>query len=188
MADFMEAGRYYTYGEYLKFPQDVRCEIIDGEVFMMSAPTDWHQAMLVELCGQLRDFFKGKECRVRVAPYDVRLFPKSDDSDSVVVQPDLMVICDRSKREDGRACKGTPDFIIEILSASTRSHDLLRKRSLYERAGVKEYWAVGTDAVFIYTLVDGVYVETIHAIPAEPVDIPVGLFDGCVLRFDPDLD
>ena len=188
MADALEDVQYYTYRDYLDFRENVRCELIYGEAFMMSAPSDWHQAMVGELHGQLWNFFKGKLCRVRVAPFDVRLFPKEDDSDDVVVQPDLMVICDKSKREDGRACKGAPDFIIEVLSRSTRSHDFLRKRAIYEKAGVREYWVVGEDAVFKYALIDGVYVETVHPIAAAPVDVPVDLFENCVLRFDPNLD
>ena len=188
MADVLEDAQHYSYSDYLRFPKGTRCELIDGEIFMMSSPSDWHQAMVVELCRQLSNFFHGKSCRVRVAPFDVRLFPKEDDSDDVVVQPDLMVICDKSKREEGRSCKGAPDFIIEVLSRSTRSHDFLRKRALYERAAVGEYWIVGEDAVFRYLLTDGVYAETIHPVAAEPVEVPVGLFHGCVLRFDPNLD
>jgi len=188
MADVLGDVQHYTYRDYLEFPQSTRCELIDGEIFMMSSPSDWHQAMVVELCRQLSNFFHGKPCRVRVSPFDVRLFPKEDDSDDVVVQPDLMVICDKSKREDGRACKGAPDFIIEVLSRTTRSHDFLRKRALYEKAGVGEYWIVGKDAVFKYVPADGVYVETVFPIAAEPVDVPVGLFDDFALRFDPNLD
>lgn len=188
MADVSENVEHYTYRNYLEFPENMRCELIDGEVFMMASPSDWHQAMVVELCGQLRDFFRGKPCRVRVAPFDVRLFPKDDNSDDVVVQPDIMVICDESKRADGRSCRGAPDFIIEVLSRSTRSHDLLRKRSRYEKAGVREYWAVGADAVFKYVLADGVYLETAYPVSTKPVDVPVDLFAGCVLRFDPNLD
>jgi len=187
MADVLENIQHYTYQDYLEFPENVRCELIDGEIFMMSSPSYWHQTMVGELHGQFWNFLRGKPCQVILSPFDVRLFPKEDDSDDVVVQPDLMVICDKSKREDGRACKGAPDFIIEVLSRTTRSHDFLRKRALYEKAEVGEYWVVGEDAVFKYVLVDGVYVETVHPIAAEPVDVPVGLFEGCVLRFDPNL-
>ena len=185
MADALESTQHYTYRDYLEFPADMRCELVGGEIFMMASPSFWHQSVVVDMCGQLRDFFKGKPCRVVVAPFDVRLFAKKNESDDTVVQPDLMVICDKSKYEDGRACKGAPDFAIEVLSDSTRSHDLLRKRALYEKAGIREYWAVGMDLVLQYALVDGAYVETVHPIRAEPLDLPVSLFDGCVLRFEP---
>jgi len=188
MADESEDVQSYTYRDYLMFPASMRCELIDGEVFMMSSPIFWHQAITAELHWQLMNFFRNKTCQAIAAPFDVRLFPERDESDDVVVQPDLMVICDKSKYEDGKACKGAPDFIIEVLSRSTRSHDLLRKRALYERAGVKEYWAVGIDTVFQYVLTDGVYAETIHVIKTEPIDIPISLFDNCILRFEPYMD
>ncbi|MCL2194056.1 MAG: Uma2 family endonuclease, partial [Treponema sp.] len=75
MADVLEDAQHYSYSDYLRFPKGTRCELIDGEIFMMSSPSDWHQAMVVELCRQLSNFFHGKSCRVRVAPFDVRLFP-----------------------------------------------------------------------------------------------------------------
>lgn len=190
MADALEDFRHYTYGDYLEFPEKIRCELIRGEAYMMSSPSYRHQATVVDLCGQLRDFFKGKDCRVVVASFDVRLFPKEgeyDESDDTVVQPDLMVICDISKLEDEKAYKGAPDFIIEVLSRSTRSHDFLRKRSLYEEAGVKEYWIVGTDTVFKYVPAEGGYAETRHTASTEILDIPVDLFDGLILRFDPNI-
>ena len=77
------------------------------------------------------------------APFDVRL-PQGEEKDEEidnVVQPDLVVICDRSKI-DKRGCKGAPDLIIEILSYSTAKKDLNEKFNLYQQAGVKEYWIV----------------------------------------------
>jgi Uma2 family endonuclease len=72
-----------------------------------------------------------------------------------VVQPDLVVVCDRDKI-DKRGCKGTPDLIIEILSYSTAKKDLNEKFNLYEQAGVKEYWVVfqGEGVVEVYQLND----------------------------------
>jgi Uma2 family endonuclease len=85
-----------------------------------------------------------------------------DESDDVVVQPDLMVVCDKDKLKDGKSCKGAPDFIIEVLSETTKSHDLETKCKLYCKAGVKEYWVVGSDAVKVYKFVSGaVEAETI---------------------------
>ncbi|MDR2134319.1 MAG: Uma2 family endonuclease [Treponema sp.] len=132
----------YTYADYLAWETDKRCEIIDGRVYMMSAPSVAHQAISRELLGQFWTFLKGKPCQVFAAPFDVRLFPKEDGSDDTVVQPDLLVICDRSKIADGRACRGAPDLVIEILSPSNTDIPLLSKFTKYLKAGVREYWIV----------------------------------------------
>ncbi len=78
---------------------------------------------------------------MNIAPFDVRL-PRADEADAditTVVQPDIVVVCDRSKLDD-RGCRGAPDWIIEILSPSSAAHDQVRKLALYERQGVREYW------------------------------------------------
>ncbi len=80
---------------------------------------------------------KEKSCRVFSAPFDVKL----SDSPLVIVQPDIMVICDRDKL-DGKRCNGAPDFIIEIVSAGNPSDDYIRKAYYYKNAGVREYWIV----------------------------------------------
>ena len=184
---YAENGGPYTYADYEKFPADVRYELIDGEAYMMSSPILWHQDIVLEIAGQLRDFFKGKPCKPIIGPFDVRLFPKDDDSDDTVVQPDLMVICDMDKLSGEKACRGAPDFIIEVLSSSTRSRDLVVKRDKYEKAGVKEYWIVSQDLIRQYVLADGKYSEAVHIIGAEPIEVPSHLFEGLVLRFDPNL-
>lgn len=127
----------------------VRAEIIDGILYNMSpAPRPAHQMISGELFGQIRDFLKDKPCRVFSAPFDVRLFEKDGDSPEdvdTVVEPDIMVICDKNKI-DGRGAKGAPDFIIEILSPHNKRHDVIVKHDLYQRAGVREYWIVDPDA------------------------------------------
>ena len=80
---------------------------------------------------------KEKSCRVFSAPFDVKL----SDSPLVIVQPDIMVICDSDKL-DGKRCNGAPDFIIEIVSAGNPSDDYIRKAYYYKNAGVREYWIV----------------------------------------------
>jgi Uma2 family endonuclease len=186
MADPLGKTENYTYLDYLKMNDGNRYEVIDGQLFMMASPSDWHQKMVMDVSWQLYNFFRGKPCQVRTAPFDVRLSPKSDKSDNIVVQPDIMVICDREKLSDGKACRGAPDFIIEILSSGSRSNDLIEKRSRYEKAGVREYWVVGMDVVFKYKLIDDVYIETIYNIKADILKVPVDIFDGCVVSFDSD--
>lgn len=148
----------YTYADYLKWNDGQRWELIHGEAYDMSpAPNESHQSISGELFGQIRDFLKSakKPCKAYSAPFDVR-FPegvRDDDKISDVVQPDVVVICDRSKI-DRRGCNGAPDFIIEILSPSTLTKDIYFKRDIYEKNGVKEYWIIdpAEQVVIIYLL------------------------------------
>jgi Uma2 family endonuclease len=152
---------YHTYADYLTWPEDVRYELIDGVAYLMApAPTLDHQDIAGEIYFQLRRALAGKPCRAFIAPVDVRL-PKADEADGridTVVQPDVLVVCDSAKL-DRRGVRGAPDFVVEVLSPATASHDHVLKRRVYERAGVKEYWLVHpTDRIVtIYRLLDGEY-------------------------------
>ncbi|MGE5604171.1 MAG: Uma2 family endonuclease [Bacteroidota bacterium] len=134
----------YTYGDYAKWPDEERWELIDGIPYNMSpAPSRSHQKILGDLHRQVANYLIGKTCEVYIAPFDVRL-PKGDESDEqidTVVQPDLMVVCDREKLDE-RGCKGAPDLVVEVLSPGTAGRDMKIKLALYERVGVKEYWLV----------------------------------------------
>jgi Uma2 family endonuclease len=135
--------RPHTYGEIRKWGDDTRWEIIDGQPYAMAASGLQHQSVLGRLFVQLLSYFDARGCRVLLAPFDVRL-PRSnepDDSIETVVQPDLVVVCDRSKLDD-RGCRGAPDLVIEVLSTSTAGRDQVTKRALYERHGVQQYWLV----------------------------------------------
>ena len=134
----------FTYGDYLTWDDDERWELIDGVPYNMSpAPRVRHQRILGELYRQFANWLLDKPCLVFLAPFDVRL-PEADESDDqveTVVQPDLSVICDRTKLDDA-GCRGAPDLIVEILSPGTAHKDLKVKFDRYERAGVREYWIV----------------------------------------------
>ncbi|MDR1899686.1 MAG: Uma2 family endonuclease [Treponema sp.] len=132
----------YTYADYLAWDTEERYEIIGGEAYMMSAPTVARQTISGELFGQFWNFLKGKPCQVFAAPLDVRLFPQDDDSDDTVVQPDLLVVCDGAKLADRRACRGTPDLVVEIVSSPNTSKAQLLKFNRYLRAGVREIWLI----------------------------------------------
>ena len=141
----------FTYGDYLKWDDEERWELIDGVAYNMTpAPSRFHQQVSIELCAQLVTYLRGTPCKVYAAPFDVRL-PEGDEADEAirtVVQPDISVVCDQSKLDD-KGCKGSPDLIIEILSPSTARKDMKEKFLRYERAGVREYWIVDPDGKLV---------------------------------------
>jgi len=138
--DFDKNGKY-TYAEYLLWDNSERCQLIDGEIYMMASPSVAHQALLMGLSSKFDNWLQGKPCRVFASPLDVRLFPKKDKSDNTVVQPDLLVVCDSAKLEKG-SVKGAPDLIIEISSPSNTHKELFLKFNYYLKAGVREYWVI----------------------------------------------
>ncbi|MBF0524367.1 MAG: Uma2 family endonuclease [Deltaproteobacteria bacterium] len=144
MKSTLDCNRSFTYADYLEWPEDERWELIEGQAFDMTpAPSPQHQQMLVELARQIANFLVGRACVVYVAPFDVRL-PEGDEDDlriKTVVQPDIAVICNRSKI-DARGSRGAPDFVVEIISPSSASKDQITKTALYEKKGVKEYWII----------------------------------------------
>lgn len=138
----------FSYADYLTWNDDERWELINGEAWSMSpAPRTEHQKVSGELFGNLWQYLKGKPCQVFSAPFDVRLVKdkQADDQDIfTTVQPDISVICDKSKIDD-KGCLGAPDLIVEILSPSTGYKDETEKLTLYEEYGVREYWLINPD-------------------------------------------
>lgn len=135
----------HTYSDYLTWPDGERDELINGVAYIKEppAPSRPHQELVGELYLQLRLALEGKRCRPYVAPFDVRL-PKSaegDDQVDTVVQPDVLIVCDLNKLDE-RGMRGAPDWIAEVLSPTTASHDQIVKLPIYERAGVLEVWLI----------------------------------------------
>lgn len=159
----------YTYQDYKTWPDDERWEIINGEAYNMTpAPRTDHQLVSGELLRQFANYLIDKPCRIFAAPYDVMLDEDNNNSQNIV-QPDLLVVCDKKKLDSGKYCLGAPDLIIEILSPSTAKKDLLTKRHLYEKYGVKEYWIADPEHKDITVLLlqeDGKY--------SEPKTYPTG--------------
>jgi Uma2 family endonuclease len=136
-----------TYGDYRAWDDGLRWELISGEAFCMSpGPGGAHQTVSMALSVKLWNYFEGKECRVLTAPLDVMLPEGGEPEDEIdtVVQPDILVLCDKSKRRPN-GIVGAPDVVFEILSPSTAERDLTEKLYLYERSGVKEYVIVDPD-------------------------------------------
>lgn len=153
----------YTYKEYLTYDEGERIEIIEGEIFNMSpAPSRIHQKIIMDISYKIRQYIENNKgsCEVYVAPFDVIL--KNDDdkieNSKNVVQPDISVICDKSKLTD-KGCTGSPDMIVEVISQFNPSNDYVRKLNLYEKFKVKEYWIVNPikKSIFVYTLAHNGY-------------------------------
>ena len=161
MALALRDPQRHTYAEYCRWPEDVRYELIDGQAYAMSpGPNRRHQELVGEVFLQIGNALRESPCRVYVAPLDIRLphGNEADDDVDTVVQPDISVICDRTKLDD-RGCRGAPDWVIEVLSPSSASHDQILKRAIYERHGVREFWLIHPVdlIVTVYRLVDGAY-------------------------------
>ena len=170
----LRQDRRYTYDDYMSWPEDERWEIIDGVAYMLAAPTVQHQDISMELSIQLGSFLKGKPCRVYAAPFAVRL------SDDDVFEPDISIVCDKTKLSDGKVCNGAPDMIVEVLSPSTSVRDKVLKFNKYLQAGVREYWVVYPDnkTVSTFILIDGRYVASEYA---DTDTVPVHVLEGCMI-------
>jgi Uma2 family endonuclease len=133
----------YTYEDYCTFNDDQRREVINGVIYLMTAPLREHQEILSSLNSMFWNYLRGKRCKVFPAAFDVRLPKEGETKETVstIVQPDIVVVCDKSKL-DKRGCFGAPDLVIEILSPSTGRIDKVKKLNLYQQHGVMEYWIV----------------------------------------------
>lgn len=135
----IEGKKTYTVADIEALPEGERAELIDGEMFMMASPMEAHQDLLGWLYVEISLYIRAKKgnCKVYPAPFAVYI----TDNQHNYTEPDITVICDREKLDE-KGCHGAPDWVIEIISPSSKYMDYVRKLSLYERTGVREYWAV----------------------------------------------
>lgn len=152
MSEALVCTNIYTEEDYYNLPENVRAELIDGQIYYMAAPSRVHQEILGFMFNTIFSHINSQKgpCKVYPAPFAVKLFSEEDRN---IVEPDISVICDPNKLTD-RGCTGAPDWIVEIISPTTASHDYIRKLNLYADAGVKEYWIVDpiSKKVFVYHL------------------------------------
>jgi len=143
-----------TYEDLQAFPEDnFRRELIDGELIVTAAPATRHQRVVLELGASLLAHTKQHGGEAFIAPTDVFF------SDTNVVEPDVLYVSpDNMARVEKKLIRSAPGVVVEVSSPSTRRLELVRKRALYERFGVPEYWYVDLDAdrVEVYRL------ETAH--------------------------
>ena len=132
----------YSYADYMKWQFQERVELIMGKIFPMSAPNTPHQALSRELTVAFYPYFHGKTCTYFAAPIDVRLpVGKQGNTFKTVVQPDLCVICDKSKIVT-QGIIGAPDLVVELLSPSNRQIEMNEKFEAYQSSLVREYWII----------------------------------------------
>lgn len=138
-------------------PEGTLCQLINNTLVMSAAPSDAHQTVLLEIAGEIRNHLKGNTLGVvKISPYDVYFSRRN------VYQPDIIFIENGNVRNiQDNGLHGAPDLIIEVLSPKTAKYDLEDKKDVYERYGVKEYWAVDpvSKQVHFFKLVNDEYVE-----------------------------
>lgn len=167
----------YTLEDYYALPEDKRYELIDGVLYEMTAPTTVHQIIALQMCHQIESFIDehGGDCMSYIAPVDVQL----DCDDKTMVEPDVIILCDRSK-DINRCIYGAPDFVAEVLSKSTRRKDIGVKTYKYANAGVREYWIIDPKdrKVIVYQFVQEEDGEDTVSIYGFQDKIPVGIYHG----------
>ena len=137
--DAAELLREHTIQDIYSLPDGRRAELIDGRLYMMAAPDMLHQRISAYLHNEIYNFIRKKNgrCEAFAAPFAVFL----DEGDENYVEPYLSVICDLSILDE-KGCHGAPDWIVEIVSKSSRSMDCFTKLFKYKNSGVREYWIV----------------------------------------------
>lgn len=179
----LDLSKRYTYADYLTWMDDVRRELFDGFIKLMTpAPSRQHQKISTNLTSVFWNYLRTKRCEVYHAPSDVR-FPKSKDLTTdkqvyTVLQPDIFVVCDLSKLDD-RGCLGAPDMIIEIISPKNSQCDTKDKFKIYQENGVREYWIVSpNDETVTVFVLDEIGKFQFNGLFAGDDKIPVNIFNG----------
>lgn len=172
---FYQADRNgsYTLDDYYALPEDQRVELIDGYFYEMLAPTFGHQTIGGEIYRQIANYImdKGGSCRPFIAPVDVQL----DCDERTMVQPDVGIVCDPDKIKRF-GIYGAPDFLVEVISPSTKKKDYIKKLAKYMEAGVREYWILDPyqKRLLVYFFEGDVF-PVIYGLD-QPV--PVGIYNG----------
>lgn len=125
---------------YKSLPEGTLADLIDDVIYVRPFPVYRHQKILQEILKKLDAEVTNKKLgEVILGPFDVYL-----DEESNAVQPDIVVVRNKSMHilDEKGHIHGVPDLLVEILSPGNTDHDIVRKKDLYERFGVKEYWVV----------------------------------------------
>ena len=132
----------YTIEDIYALPDGERAELIDGQIYYMAPPTRTHQRLVLSLSRKIADYIDSNNgiCEVNVSPFAV--FLNADDKR--YLEPDVFVVCDKEKLDD-KGSHGASDWIIEVVSPDRKTMDYYIKPSIYNMAGVREYWIVDTE-------------------------------------------
>lgn len=170
--------KIYTIEDIYALPEGKRAELIDGQIYYMSAPGLTHQRILGRLYQMIADYVNGHEGKCEVLPAPFAVFLKEDDIN--YLEPDISVICETSKLDEN-GCHGAPDWVIEIVSPSSRSGDYIRKMLKYGTAGVREYWIVDPEkqTVTVYNFERGLMEQY-----SFQEDIPVGIYEDFTIKVE----
>lgn len=164
----------YTIDDIYALPDGQRAELIDGKMYMMAPPATRHQRIVLYLSRKIADYIdtKGGDCEVFVSPFAIFL---EEENTTNYVEPDLAVVCDPGKIDE-RGCHGAPDWVIEVVSPSSKGMDYGRKQLLYFTAGVREYWVVDPirEVVIVYQSSE----EWMPTFWRFRESIPVGIYGG----------
>ncbi len=168
----------YTIDDIYALPEGQRAELIDGKIYYMAPPGRTHQKISWKLHQAIANYIDSKDgkCEVYAAPFAV--FLNKDDIN--YVEPDISVICDLSKLDE-KGCHGAPDWIIEIVSPSSKPRDYMTKLFQYRTAGVREYWIVDPDKKM--TMVYGFEKDTLEQYNFGE-DVLSGIYDGFVIKVE----
>jgi len=175
----LPVDRYYSFENWCSLPNELRTELYDGKVSLMSMPSPAHQMLSLRLTLQVGSMLAGKSCQFFHAPIGVKLFSDRD----IVVSPDALIICDKSKIGE-KVIQGAPDLAVEILSTVSANYDNTEKLYLYLKAGVHEYWIISLESkmVLAYTLKNNEYVLRIYSLNAGDVEIRSGVLPELIVN------
>ncbi len=156
--DMASRLEYYTIEDIYNLPDGQRAELIDGELYMMATPSRIHQRLVKDFTFLIESYIRRKNGDCEVYPSPFAVFLNADDK--IYLEPDISVVCDKDKLTD-EGCKGAPDWIIEIVSPSSRPMDYNKKLFKYRTAGVREYWIVDPmkQLIMVYNFEHDTYEE-----------------------------
>lgn len=176
--DALRKEQIYTIDDIYALPDGERAELIDGKIYYMSPPNTRHQALVMDLSYQIKDYLRHNngECSVFPAPFAVFL----NENDKNYVEPDISIICDKNKITD-KGCNGAPDWVIEIVSPSSKAMDYFTKLFKYRTAGVREYWIVdpAKEMIMVYRFEK----ETMEQYSFGE-DVAVGIYERFSIKVD----